>query len=232
MRVFPLSHPCTLQTLNIRVFPRLPSVLQKVTIYLTTINLSKPLPITKLAYKTPRIANSINLLSTLQRDVPSYWCFPAERHASATDCQDCSTSLYGNYTVREGEGEVAQSCPTLCDPMDFSPPDSSVHGIFPGKSTGVGCHFLLQEIFSTQVSHTVGRRFTVWATREVFLGLYSHMFLLSLMIVSLNHLLFADSFYPFFWLSLKEGVFLCFKTCISFFKCHTQTIALSSGGGA
>ncbi|KAM7226499.1 hypothetical protein CapIbe_022644, partial [Capra ibex] len=24
---------------------------------------------------------------------------------------------------------VAQSCPTLCDPMDCSPPDSSVHGI-------------------------------------------------------------------------------------------------------
>ena len=23
----------------------------------------------------------------------------------------------------------AKSCPTLCDPMDHSPPDSSVHGI-------------------------------------------------------------------------------------------------------
>ena len=23
----------------------------------------------------------------------------------------------------------AQSCPTLCDPMDMSPPDSSIHGI-------------------------------------------------------------------------------------------------------
>ena len=34
-----------------------------------------------------------------------------------------------------------QSCPTLCDPMDCSPPGSSVHGIFPGKNTGVGCHF-------------------------------------------------------------------------------------------
>ena len=128
-----LSSLPSMRFADIRVFSRLPSVLQKVTIYLTTINLSKPLPITKLAYKTPRIANSINLLSTLQRDVPSYCCFPAERHASATDCQDCSTSLYGNYTVREGEGEVAQSCPTLCDPMDFSPPDSSVHGIFQAR---------------------------------------------------------------------------------------------------
>ena len=50
----------------------------------------------------------------------------------------------------ESESEVAQSCPTLCDPMDCSLPGSTVHRIFPGKSTGVGCHFLLQEIFQTQ----------------------------------------------------------------------------------
>ena len=38
-----------------------------------------------------------------------------------------------------------QSCPTLCDPIDGSPPGSSVPGILaPGKNTGVGCHFLLQ----------------------------------------------------------------------------------------
>ena len=35
-----------------------------------------------------------------------------------------------------------QSCPTLCDPIDGSPPGSPVPG--PGKNTGVGCHFLLQ----------------------------------------------------------------------------------------
>ena len=33
----------------------------------------------------------------------------------------------------EGEGEVAQSCPTLCDPMDCSLPGYSVHGIFQAK---------------------------------------------------------------------------------------------------
>ena len=43
----------------------------------------------------------------------------------------------------KSESEVAQSCPTLRDPMDCSPPGSSMHGIFPGKSTGVGCHCLL-----------------------------------------------------------------------------------------
>ena len=39
--------------------------------------------------------------------------------------------------------EVTQSCLTLSDLMDCSPLGSSVHGIFPGKSTGVGCHRLL-----------------------------------------------------------------------------------------
>ena len=31
-----------------------------------------------------------------------------------------------------------QSCPTLCDPMDCSPPGSAVHGDSPGKNTGLG----------------------------------------------------------------------------------------------
>ena len=48
---------------------------------------------------------------------------------------------------------VAQSCPTLCDPMDCSPPGSSIHEIFPGKGTGMGCHFLLQGIFPTEGSN-------------------------------------------------------------------------------
>ena len=54
----------------------------------------------------------------------------------------------------KSESEVAQSCPTLSDPMDCSPPGSSVHGIFQARvlewgvlewgvlewrSTGVGC---------------------------------------------------------------------------------------------
>ena len=33
----------------------------------------------------------------------------------------------------ESESEVAQSCPTLCDPMDCSPPGSSVHGILQAR---------------------------------------------------------------------------------------------------
>ena len=47
---------------------------------------------------------------------------------------------------------VAQSCPTLCHPMDCSPPGSSVHGDSPGQNTGVGSHALLQGILPTQRS--------------------------------------------------------------------------------
>ena len=48
---------------------------------------------------------------------------------------------------------VPQSCPTLWDPMDCSPPGSSVHGDSPGKYTAVGCHALLQGIFPTPGSN-------------------------------------------------------------------------------
>ena len=47
----------------------------------------------------------------------------------------------------EWKNEVTQLWPTLCDPMDCSPPGSSIHGIF---QASVDCHFLLQGIFLTQ----------------------------------------------------------------------------------
>ena len=48
---------------------------------------------------------------------------------------------------------ITQSCPTLCDPVDCSPPGSSVHGDSPGKNSGMGCHSLLQGIFLIQGSN-------------------------------------------------------------------------------
>ena len=33
----------------------------------------------------------------------------------------------------ENESEVAQSCPTLCNPVDYSLPGSSVHGILQAR---------------------------------------------------------------------------------------------------
>ena len=43
-----------------------------------------------------------------------------------------------------------QSCPTLCDPIDCSPPGSSVHGILQARILEWVAHFLLQGIFLTQ----------------------------------------------------------------------------------
>ena len=57
---------------------------------------------------------------------------------------------------------LAQLCPTLCDPMDCSPPGSSVHEDFPDKNTGGGCHFLLQGFFSTQGLKLYLLRFLHW----------------------------------------------------------------------
>ena len=45
---------------------------------------------------------------------------------------------------------VTGSLPTLCNPIDCSPPGSSVHGDSPGKNTGACCHLPLQGIFPTQ----------------------------------------------------------------------------------
>ena len=39
---------------------------------------------------------------------------------------------------------VAQLCPAFCDPVDWRPPGSSVHGDSPGKSTGGACRASIQ----------------------------------------------------------------------------------------
>ena len=63
---------------------------------------------------------------------------------------------------------AAHSCLTLCDPMDCGLPGFSVHGILQGR-------IVKRIAFSrgsswrrdrTQVSHMVGRFFTIWATME------------------------------------------------------------------
>ena len=70
--------------------------------------------------------------------------------------------------------EVAQSCPTLCDPMDSSLPGSFVHGIFQARILEwVAISFSRRSSRPrdwTWVSLIVGRHFTIWATREVRKG--------------------------------------------------------------
>ena len=71
---------------------------------------------------------------------------------------------------RKWNCEIAQSCLTLCDPMDCSLPGSSVHGIFQARILEwVAISFSRRSSQPrdwTQVSRIVGRPFTIWATRE------------------------------------------------------------------
>ena len=72
---------------------------------------------------------------------------------------------------RNRMNEVAQSCPTLCNAMDYSLPGSSVHGIFQAiVLEWIAISFSRgssQPRAQTQVSCIVDRWFTIWATREV-----------------------------------------------------------------
>ena len=71
----------------------------------------------------------------------------------------------------EKQSDVAQSCPTLCDPMDGSLPGSSLHGIFQARiREWVAISFSRRSSpprDQTWVSRMADRCFTVWATREV-----------------------------------------------------------------
>ena len=71
------------------------------------------------------------------------------------------------------ESEVAQLCPTLCNPMDCSLPGSSLHGILQARvlewvaiSFSRGSSQLRDW---TQVSCIPGRCFNLWATREAYI---------------------------------------------------------------
>ena len=76
--------------------------------------------------------------------------------------QSCPTLVVSKV---ESESEVAQSCPTLCDPMDCSLPGSPVHGIFQARVLEwIAISFSRgssQPKDRTQVSRIVDRRFTV-----------------------------------------------------------------------
>ena len=76
-----------------------------------------------------------------------------------------SSGFFTTEPPRKVEVKVAQSCPTLCDPMDYT-----VHGILQARTLEwVAISFSRgssQPRDRTQVSRIAGRFFTSWATRE------------------------------------------------------------------
>ena len=107
------------------------------------------------------------------RDLPNPGIEPRDR----TRVYRIGGRCFNLWATREAKKrkKVAQSCPTLCNPMDCSLPGSSVHGIFQAR--------ILEWVaisFSRGSSQTrdwtwvfciVGRCFTIWATREVKVSL-------------------------------------------------------------
>ena len=87
---------------------------------------------------------------------------------SPCSCEKLNTTEWLSLhfsTLKRSESEVAQLCPTLCDPMDYT-----VHGILQARILE-WVAFPFSRGFSqprdqTQVSFIAGRFFTSWASRE------------------------------------------------------------------
>ena len=99
------------------------------------------------------------------------------------------------YQIMPFVGTFAQLRPTLCNPVDCSPPGSSVHGFSQARiPEWVAISFSKGSFWTrhgTRVSCIAGRFFTIWATREI---------------LAISHILFID-------LSWK-GIYGISSTCI------------------
>ena len=77
---------------------------------------------------------------------------------------------YCSANSRKVKALVTQLCLTLCETMGCTPPGSSVHGILQARILEWTAMTSSRESFQprdrTQVSHTTGRFFTIWATRK------------------------------------------------------------------
>ena len=62
----------------------------------------------------------------------------------------CNNSICKILAAAARDCWVTKPCLTLCDPHGLFPARLLCPWDFPGKKTGVGCHFLLQGVFLTQ----------------------------------------------------------------------------------
>ena len=149
----------------------------------------------------------------------------------------------GHTSTRERE--VAQSCPTLCDPMDCSLPSSSVHGIFQAiVLEWIAISFSkgsFQPRDQTWVSCTAGRLFTVWATRRE--GIHVYVWLSTIPLHIYKRIFFIHSFVSghtdFFHVlatvnsgAMNIGVHVSFWIIVLFRYIHRNGIAGSYSNSA
>ena len=91
-----------------------------------------PAPLT-LTQKMPQVW----IQSVTSNDKRPSWQCPTTESTENQICYDQhfylkEVNLLTQLTLRR-ESEVAQSCPTLCDPVGCSPPGSSIRGIFQAR---------------------------------------------------------------------------------------------------
>ena len=126
----------------------------------------------------------------------------------------------------KSESEVAQSCPTLCNPMDCSLPGSSVHGIFQARALEWGaidmttgslflnhhctfdCHHKLVKLsykewsllrssyFCSENKYTEAVNTVLWITLRTATNAQILM-LITVMCAVLSHSVMSDSWLPF-----------------------------------
>ena len=78
---------------------------------------------------------------------PLHWeCRPPDHHRSPSSSTLNAQGAPGRWVAPfpTAAAKSLQSCPTLCDPIDGSPPGSPRPWDSPSKNTELGCHFLLQ----------------------------------------------------------------------------------------
>ena len=124
---------------------------------------------------SPRLSDNLTRVKQGQRESSSHSWSSGESQVSqewASPAVPAETS----YCLRTTHGEqvkwseekvlVAQSCLTLCDPMDCSPPGSSIRGILQARTLEWVAIPFSRGSSQTHISCTAGRFFTIWATRE------------------------------------------------------------------
>ena len=98
---------------------------------------------------------------------------------------------------------VAQLCLTFCGPMVCSLPGFSAHGIFPGKNTRVGYHFLHQEIFPTQRLNPLFLGLLHWQVDSLSLSHLGNGIVLK-MVLCILILLVNIAFYKLFYIPKSD----------------------------
>ena len=114
-----------------------------------TMENSMEIPLKKLGIKLPYDLAipplGIHPQETIieKKNVPTPMSFIAVLFTIArTGGSDSKESIYWNICTAAAKS--LQSCPTLCDPTDGSPPGSPVPGILQARTLEWVCHFLLQ----------------------------------------------------------------------------------------